>query len=124
MADEFVGTTRRATRQYELIYRSVDHRTFRDVCDEACKLIPKQPFKAYFPAGGLGPDIQAFSIAGVELQRQRHSADYAPLQRFQTRQAKLAISTARSATHRFAVAPEENRKLFLTLLLCPPKANR
>lgn len=124
VADEFVGVTRRTSRRYELVYRSIDHRTFRDVCEEAVKPTPKAAFQPYFPANGLGGDIQAFSFAGIELQRLRHSADYAPLPRFGTADSKEAIKLARDAVRRFDAAPEENRKTFLTLLLCPPKTNR
>jgi hypothetical protein len=33
-ADHFVGVTRRATSQYSLVYRSIDHRSLRDLCIE------------------------------------------------------------------------------------------
>src|ERR1051326_8403917 len=34
-ADQFVGVTKRATSQYALVYRSVDHKTLRELCLEA-----------------------------------------------------------------------------------------
>jgi hypothetical protein len=36
-ADEFVGVTQRATSRYALVYRSIDHKTLREVCNEAKK---------------------------------------------------------------------------------------
>lgn len=120
-ADEFAGVTQRATSRYTLIYRSIDHRTLKDLCVEARKQTPPVKYVPYFPAGGFSTHIQAFSTAAIELQEKRHRADYNPQPRFRTSDAKLAISTARSAVHRFQAASEEHRKAFLTLLVCPPR---
>ncbi len=123
-ADEFVGIGRRANARYELVYRSVDHRVFRDVCEEAIKSRPRVSFLPFIPTGGLGAEIQAFSIAALELQRQRYVSDYAALGRFEAAEARQTVSAARSAIRSFAAAPEEARKMFLTLLVCPPRAGR
>jgi hypothetical protein len=117
LADEFVGVTERATSRYVLVYRSIDHRTLREVCSEVQKPNPPQRYAPYFPSNGFGPNIQAFATVAVELQE----ADYNPQPRFRTSDAKLAIATARSAVRRFQRAHVERRKAFLTLLLCPPR---
>ncbi len=57
----------------------------------------------------------------MDLQEKRHIADYNPQPRFKTLDAKLAIGAARSAIGRFERADQEDRKVFLTLLLCPPR---
>ena len=121
VADEFVGANQRATPRYALLYRSIGQRTLKDVCIEARRQRPSARYAPYCPSGGFGPDIEAFAAAAVELQEKRHSADYDPLPRFRTLDAKLVVGTARSAIHRFARASAESRKAFLTLLLCSPR---
>jgi hypothetical protein len=123
-ADEFVGVGRRATSRYELVYRTIDHRVFLDVCEEAIKLRPRVSYQPFMPPGGLGDDILAFSIASVELQKQRYLADYAAMAFFDTEDAKQVVWSAREAIRHFFAAPEEPRKMFLTLLMCPPRAGR
>ena len=118
-ADEFVGAVHRATARYALVYRSIDHKTLKDACDEAKKQTPSSNYAPFFPPGGFDPNIQAFSTAAIELQQKRHRADYNPQARFRTSDAQLAVSTARNAVNRFRAANEEHRKLFLTLLVCP-----
>ena len=88
---------------------------------EAKKPTPTAKYVPYLPAGGFGVHIQTFSTGAIELQEKRHLADYNPLPRFRTSDAKLAISTARSAVSRFQAASEDHRKAFLTLLVCPPR---
>jgi hypothetical protein len=120
-ADEFVGATQRGTSRYTLVYRSIDHKTLKDLCAEAKKPTPPAKYLPYIPLGGFGSNIQAFATAAIELQEKRHLADYNPEPRFRTSDAKLAVGTARSAVHRFQTADEEHRKAFLTLLICTPR---
>jgi hypothetical protein len=120
-ADELVGVTQRATSRYALVYRSINHRSLRELCLEAQKRTPPARFLPYAPGGGFGADIQAFAAFANELQQKRHLADYDPLPRLRTSDAKLAIDTARTAILRFQAASEEHRKAFLTLLVCPPR---
>ena len=120
-ADEFVGAAQRATSRYVLVYRSIDHKALRDICDEAKKQTPSGKYVPYFPGGGFDPNIQAFSTATIELQQKRHGADYNPQPLFRTSDALLAVSTARSAVQRFRAANDEHRRMFLTLLVCPPR---
>jgi hypothetical protein len=119
VADEFVGVSQRTTPRYTLVYRSIAHRTLRDICTEAKRSTPSAKYAEYLPANGLGPFIQAFGTAAIDLQEKRHTADYNPRPRFKTLDAKVAIGAARSAIGRFERADQEDRKIFLTLLLCP-----
>lgn len=120
-ADEFVGTTQHLTTRYALVYRSIEHRTLKEVCIEARKQTPSVRYAPYVPKGGFGVDIQAFATATVELQEQRHLADYNPQPQFRSSDAELVVDTARNAIGRFQRATDESRKMFLTLLLCPPR---
>ena len=120
-ADEFVGVTRRSSRRYTLVYRSVDHRALRDLCLEVRKPTLTPKFLRHAPTVGFGPNIPAFASAVIELQEKRHAADYDPANRFKTSDAKLAIATARSAIRRYQKASPPRRQHFLTLLLFPPR---
>jgi hypothetical protein len=121
VADEFVGITQRATSRYTLVYRSVDHRTLKELCIEARKQTPIDRYFPYVPLGGFGADIQQFATVTIDLQARRHIADYDPRPRFQGSDATLAIGAARNAIGCFAQASRERRTAFLTLLLCPPR---
>jgi hypothetical protein len=120
-ADQFVGVTKRSTNQYALVYRSIDHGSLRKLCEtaKAQSLPPK--YARNTPAGGLGRNISAFAAAFLELQEKRHAADYDPIVRVKTSDAKLAISSARAALVRFQQSDDEERKAFLSLLLFPPR---
>lgn len=121
VADEFVGVSQRTTSRYALVYRGIDHGTLRTICTEAKRAVPSARYAAYLPTNGLGPLIQAFATAAIDLQEKRHTADYNPRPRFKTLDAKLAIGAARSAIRRFEQADQASRKILLTLLLCPPR---
>lgn len=120
-ADEFVGVTKRRTARYALVYRSVDHRALRDLCNEARKPQPTSRYHPYLPTSGLGVDIQAFAVAFLELQERRHAADYDPASRFKIADGQFAIARARSAIARFDRSNSTRRKAFLSLLLFPPR---
>jgi uncharacterized protein (UPF0332 family) len=122
VADEFVGATQRTSSRYTLVYRSIDHRALKELCNEVRKQTPPSKYAAYLPAGGFDQNVQIFAAAAVDLQEKRHNADYNPQQRYTTFDAKLAIETARNAVLSFQRANLELRKAFLTLLLCPPRA--
>ena len=96
-ADEFNGVTKRGTHLYTSLYRSVDHRGLRDLCNEMKKQTLSTKYQKYSPFNGFDGNIQAFSTAVVEFQEKRHSADYDPSARLRTSDAMLAIATARSA---------------------------
>jgi uncharacterized protein (UPF0332 family) len=121
LADEFVGKTQRTSSRYTLVYRSVDHRALKDLCNEAKKPTLPARYLAYLPEGGFGPNIQAFAAAVADLQEKRHAADYNPQPRFTINEARIAIRLAKSAVRRFQRAKQERRKAFLTLLICPPR---
>lgn len=120
-ADQFVGVTHRATSQYGLVYRSVDHKWLRILCEEVKKQTLPSRFAPYAPADGFGPHIIAFAAAALELQEKRHNADYDPLIRVKTSDAQLAIQTARAALQRFNEATAAEREAFLSLLLFSPR---
>ncbi len=121
VADEFVGVSQRQTSRYALVYRSVDHRTLKDLCVEAKKQTLPAKYRPYLPPDGFGADLQAFSMSAIDLQEKRHLADYNPQPRFTKSDARFAVNAARTAVGRLTACDGEQRKAFLTLLLCPPR---
>lgn len=121
LADELVGVTRRTDAEYGLVYRSVDHRWLRELCDELKKATPKKKIAEYVPPGGFDSKLKAFATALIDLQEKRHSADYNPMARVRTADATLTVSTARSAIRRLKETRAAERKRFLYLLAFPPR---
>ncbi len=120
-ADQFVGKTKRASPIYSLVYRSVDHRGFRNLCREATKQHLSVRYADYGPAAGFERNIRAFSAAALELQDKRYAADYDPMFRMKSLDATQAVRTARTALRRFSETPADQKALFLGLLLFPPR---
>jgi hypothetical protein len=120
-ADEFVGSTKRASIEYGLAYRSVDHRALRDLCADVAKPTLPGRYRPYEPEGGFKPDLKAFAATVVELLQSRQEADYDPLVRLKRSDAVLAVSTARSTLRRFNTSSAAGRTAFLALLLFPPR---
>lgn len=121
-ADQFVGVTKRSSAQYGLVYRSIDHRAFRSLCEELTKSTLPVRYRKYAPANGFGSNITAFASAVVDLQEKRHAADYDPLVRMKMSDAIVAVRTARAALARYRRASPTRRRTFLTLLVCPPRS--
>ena len=120
-ADGFVGRTKQDTPRYALVYRSVDHRTLRAICEDVKKSTLPAKYSKYVPRGGFGPDLVALAYAVVELQEKRHTADYDPLFREKMSDAILAIATARTALSQFRNANAIPRKAFLSLVVFSPR---
>ena len=120
-ADQFIGVTKRANSEYGRVYRSVDHRTLRELCEDLKKSNLPAKYSNHVPASGFGPNIPAFAAALVELQEKRHAADYDPMIRMRLSDAQLAIKTARASVRRFRQASKTRRRAFLSLLLFAPK---
>ncbi len=95
-ADDFVGIAGRQTPQYGLVYRNINHRSLRALCEDITK--PRLPAKyvRYAPANGFGPNLIAVATAVVDLQEKRHLADYDPLFRVRASDASLAVATSRN----------------------------
>jgi hypothetical protein len=120
-ADQVVGATRRSSGHYALVYRSIDHKTLRILCEIAQRRSPPAKHAPYIPAGGFGPNISAYAEAVVDLQEKRLSADYDPRIRIKSFDAKLAIRAGRAAVQRLNAAAASEREAFLSLLLFSPR---
>ena len=120
-ADHIVGVTKRSTGEYSRVYRSIDHKSLRDLCEEMQKATLPARYARHTPRRGFGSNIAAFAAGFSDLQEKRHLADYDPLVREKLSDAQAAIRTARAAIARFRSASTARRKAFLSLLLFPPR---
>ncbi len=73
-ADEFIGNTQRGTQIYTFVYRSIDHRFFKELCTEVKKTSLAARYRKYIISGSLGIDIIHFASAVPGLQEKRHTA--------------------------------------------------
>jgi hypothetical protein len=78
--------------------------------------------RPYTPPSGFG-DIVRFAGLVLNLQEERHLADYhpEPRARFDDARSEQAISDAWEAIRKFEAATVEQREAFLTLLLFEPR---
>ncbi len=120
-ADVLVGKTHRASPRYALVYRSIDHKSLRELCENVKKKTLPEKYSKYSPKGGFGSDLIALAAAVVDLQEKRHLADYDPLFRVRMSDAVLAVATGRTALSRFKNASRPSRKAFLSLLVFSPR---
>ncbi|MEX1108215.1 MAG: hypothetical protein WEC00_04825 [Dongiaceae bacterium] len=120
-ADDFVGKTQRHMPRYTLLYRSIDHKTLRVVCEDVAKPMMPAKYATFQPAGGFSLDIKAFATALFDLQEKRHTADYDPRFRVRTSDTVLAVATGRNALVRLRRATVAQRRAFVSLLVFPPR---
>lgn len=117
VADELVGVTRRRAKEYNIVYRSLEHGRAKDLCRDLTKTTLPQKYSGLAPAGGFCADITQFCTAFADLQERRHAADYDPSERFLVADAKLTLGTAKSAIQKLEGAPQAERRLFIHLLV-------
>ncbi|RYC31470.1 hypothetical protein D3273_13920 [Lichenibacterium minor] len=121
LSDEIVGALHQNTPRYALVHRGVDHRTIKDLCLTLSKSSPPTRYAPYAPPGFFGRHFLAYASGFVTLQEERHRADYDVSARYRTLNAKSAIAQSRSALVAFRTMSPAEKKMFLTLLLCPPR---
>jgi hypothetical protein len=115
LADWIVGATHRSAARYVLVYRSVDHKVLKVLCDQFRGAKLNAGVQPYEPAGGFGP-IESFARAVLNLFENRISADYDPAYAFDPAEVSNIVSSARPAVRDFQAATPEQREAFLTLL--------
>jgi hypothetical protein len=120
-ADQFVAATQRDTPRYQQVYRSIEHRRLRTICEDLAKPTPPVRYIRYLPTSNLGPDLVAVATAVSELQDERHLADYDSLFRAKTSDVELAVATARNAVVRLRNADRESKRIFISLIMFPPR---
>jgi hypothetical protein len=121
-ADLTIGVANRGTPRYELAYCSVEHKRFKELCNQIAGGIPSKSVIPYAPPSPdyFGP-VADFARLCPNIQEERHSADYHPTARFDDVRALQAVSHARAAIKFIEAATTEQREAFLTLLLFKPR---
>ena len=120
-ADSLVGRVHRRTARYGRVYRSIEHKDLKTICDIAKRPALPAGYQAHVPIGGFVPAIKSFADTTLWLQNIRHTADYDPGPRFRAADASTAIASARSAQKDWRMAPDEHREALLWLLLFRPR---
>jgi uncharacterized protein (UPF0332 family) len=119
--DDLIGSRHRQTTRYRLVYRSVDHKTLRRLCEDVVKPTLPRRYSNYAPDGGFGPDLKFLATTLVQLQNQRHRADYDPLFAATRSSAIATVQKARKALVHFRKAEQALRRDLLTLAVFPPR---
>ena len=117
-ADLVVGQANRSTPRYNLAYCSVEHKRLKTLCGQLRSR--NHVILPYAPLGGFGGLI-VFARLVLNLQQERHRADYQPMAHFDEARAEQAVSAAREAIKAFEAANTEQREALLTLLLFEPR---
>lgn len=120
-ADLFVGRKKRDSARYSLLYRGVDHRVLRKVCDGIAKSPLPARYAAYAPKAGFGPELEAVASTIIDLQERRYLADYDPLFRASLSDTLFVVASGRSALARFRSVGRSLRHDFVTLVVFPPR---
>ncbi len=98
------GNARR-TEAWRRTYRALSHRQAREACGREREL------------AALTPPLRDFARLFVELQVERHGADYDPAWIGLKQDIADRIANARTVIERFEAAPVSERKLFAARIL-------
>jgi hypothetical protein len=112
-ADDFFGKPQRASPLYQKVFRSVEHRKLRRLCDDIVKSNLPRNHSIF------GHDLIAVASAVIDLQEKRHSADYDPHYRVNISDANSAVKAARAALASFRSLNRERQTVFSSLLILP-----
>lgn len=121
-ADTLVGKTKRSEPAYALVYRAFEHGKMRSRAEQATK--PQSKIAKALPSFGIAAfsdHIRKGAAGFVDLQAERHKADYDPRYRPSLEAAQAQIDAARRAIENFTNAEKAEYQLFLLILLFEPR---
>ena len=116
-ADLTVGKSHRRSAAYSIAYRSLDHTKLKRVCDDVRRSSLPAKYRKALRLSQFGADVQQVAFAVVKLQEWRYDAEYNPTSRFSFVDALFTHSMAGEATAALERASEEQKRLFVSLLL-------
>ncbi len=125
--DMVLGKTAPKNELFRLTYRTINHRELKDVCIEVGKSTLTDRYKEITGLDKFTRRLQDFSSAVVNLQEERHTADYDPLERLRLSQVKTSIDLAEQQILSFEGLPNNilaQKKLFLALVIFPSGRRR
>ena len=117
-SDRLLGSDRKATAAYALLYRGFDHRTMKTVCEalHAAKL--SERYRTQLRRSEISQDMRDFADLFPRLQRARQSADYDPAVEFSASDASEWIDAAQAVMVAFdRAAPDEQTDVLALLLV-------
>ena len=104
-ADLIIGVgADRSRPAWRQVYRALDHGFARNACSQAGNL-------------GFLADVQDFANSFVQLQEERHRADYDPDARYSRAEAQLLISNAEQAISGLRRSRRPDLRAFSALVL-------
>ena len=111
-ADLLVGGpgANRSQAAWNQTYRGLQHGFARQRCQ-------------HHAIGGFPDDIRYFAEVFVDMQQDRHRADYDPDYSFAKDDAEHIIDVAENAIHRFLQTPARDRRAFAIYVLLPTRNN-
>jgi uncharacterized protein (UPF0332 family) len=121
-ADRLVGRTKCNEATYALVYRAFEHSKMRQRAEQAIN--PNSKIYKNLPRFGLADfsdHVRKGATAFVDLQIERHKADYDPRHKLTLETAKAQVGAARTAIANFSRASESEYALFLLILLFDPR---
>lgn len=120
-AERFMGTGMQEMAGYGLIYRSFNHGRMKAVCVSLDVKALSRPVAQQLGRSGVSGSMRAFASAFVNLQEQRHLADYDPTAMFAPADAQFLVDAAKAAITAFDQAPPDERADVLALMLANPR---
>lgn len=116
-ADRFVGMAQSATAAYSLVYRGFDHFYMNKVCGNLQSPNLDKPTKKSLKRALVSQETRDFATAFVELQANRHLADYDPTESFAHIDVLSLVDTADVGIQAFIAIPADEQLDILAFLL-------
>jgi uncharacterized protein (UPF0332 family) len=117
-ADRLVGDTQQATGAYSLVYRGFDHLHMKKGCEELRKPNLSGSVQKALKRSTVSSDTREFATAFIDLQVNRHFADYDPTEPFTQIDVQSQVDATENAMQKFAsIAVDEQLDILAFLLV-------
>ncbi len=100
-----------------ILYRGFNHAEMRKVCEELKTDKLKERYRRALCRDSVSKEMRDFATAFINLQEQRHKADYNPAFAFEISDTKLLLESAAFAIKTFNRTDHAERSDVLALLL-------
>lgn len=116
-----MGLGTEGTAGHSLIYRGFNHGRMKQACASMAVKALSDPVSRQLGRASVSGFMRAFASAFVNLQEQRHLADYDPAATFTVADAQSLVDAAEAAMTAFDQAPVDERADVLALMLANPR---
>lgn len=116
-ADALVGKKNRKAARYALVYRSFEHGRMKQICQAVDRPALAEREKIALGVPSICQELRDVANVFVQLQQQRHWADYSPAGKISRSDALDLVNQAEFAMKQLDTCPAEQRKDFLALLM-------